>query len=198
MRFHQDHPRSRGEYLYFHGMYFESAGSSPLSRGIPLRAKLKEGRRGIIPALAGNTGVAQAGLLAIEDHPRSRGEYRILSEKSPQAGGSSPLSRGIPPMLLGRGCRLGIIPALAGNTRSYRPHGPGPPDHPRSRGEYPTALDISSVIFGSSPLSRGIPLPIDIQAHTGRIIPALAGNTSLLNRTSGRFPDHPRSRGEYY
>ena len=50
-----DHPRSRGEYSATVRMAFSSFGSSPLSRGIPRRARL--GRRGgrIIPALAGNT-----------------------------------------------------------------------------------------------------------------------------------------------
>ena len=52
---HRDHPRSRGEYCDRDLGVRADTGSSPLSRGIPGRANLALHRRGIIPALAGNT-----------------------------------------------------------------------------------------------------------------------------------------------
>ena len=57
----------------------------------------------------------------------------------------------------------------------------------------PTVTD-----FGSSPLSRGIQQAGHQRKQTGRIIPALAGNTSPLARRPVPRPDHPRSRGEYH
>ena len=51
---------------------------------------------------------------------------------------------------------------------------------------------------GSSPLSRGIRGKIE-DIYVGlRIIPALAGNTSLLPARGVTSTDHPRSRGEYW
>ena len=51
--------------------------------------------------------------------------------------------------------------------------------------------------MGSSPLSRGILLGGDPEIFKGRIIPALAGNTSMAMVGDIWKPDHPRSRGEY-
>ena len=91
---------------------------------------------GIIPALAGNTTWPGTWTIGRKDHPRSRGEYRLVENTALAKSGSSPLSRGI----LGGGqpslVAVGIIPALAGNTD--RPKGPDRYkwDHPRSRGEY--------------------------------------------------------------
>ena len=50
-----DHPRSRGEYYDAALESLYDAGSSPLSRGIPLKATTQPTPPGIIPALAGNT-----------------------------------------------------------------------------------------------------------------------------------------------
>ena len=50
---------------------------------------------------------------------------------------------------------------------------------------------------GSSPLSRGIPLPGSTGLLCRGIIPALAGNTALISRRACTSRDHPRSRGEY-
>ena len=153
-----------------------SPGSSPLSRGIRRGTPRGRTRRGIIPALAGNTTAGSTPTLWHWDHPRSRGEYRVGElcagyggdhprsrgeyfgggATHPTTWGSSPLSRGIrwghPWGLLS----LGIIPALAGNTDRRRPTGPGWTDHPRSRGEYLLRGFQAVAGGGSSPLSRGI------------------------------------------
>ena len=91
----------------------------------------------------------------------------------------------------------GIIPALAGNTPQPTGSSNGYWDHPRSRGEYsPTRID-SAPGTGSSPLSRGIPIIRYLNFKDGRIIPALAGNTTAPAGTTRTPRDHPRSRGEY-
>ena len=72
-----------------------------------------------------------------------------------------------------------------------------PGDHPRSRGEYSHPSGGYGRHPGSSPLSRGIPGAELWIWWIGRIIPALAGNTSYPQQRSAAETDHPRSRGEY-
>ena len=174
----KDHPRSRGEYARNGAFFAALPGSSPLSRGIRLKKNPYSRRHGIIPALAGNTPRLSGQPQQPWDHPRSRGEYRESNNGSYWVSGSSPLSRGIP-----EGDDVAhrlprIIPALAGNTS----HLAGPrckgPDHPRSRGEYTTAPLSGTARFGSSPLSRGIPVLEIMSVPAIGIIPALAGNTT--------------------
>ncbi len=173
-------------------------GSSPLSRGI-LRSRRQGCRhQGIIPALAGNTLYQGSSGPYPADHPRSRGEYLLVAEPCTTLVGSSPLSRGI---LLGAVTKdppEGIIPALAGNTAGARSSCQGARDHPRSRGEYRAGGEVLSLVFGSSPLSRGIRgAPRRRRLRRG-IIPALAGNTPGSHQAVLPHPDHPRSRGEYW
>ena len=152
-------------------------GSSPLSRGIRRHT--------------------WQGWLGPRDHPRSRGEYALARQAPDHLAGSSPLSRGIPRAVNPGPEATRIIPALAGNTLASGCLGPTIADHPRSRGEYHPILLIKQSIEGSSPLSRGIPLPPLLLALTPGIIPALAGNTCPTSFGVGGGEDHPRSRGEY-
>ena len=71
----RDHPRSRGEYKGVYRVTGSLEGSSPLSRGIPLRRLWRRHYARIIPALAGNTWLRPCLTACREDHPRSRGEY---------------------------------------------------------------------------------------------------------------------------
>ena len=112
----RDHPRSRGEYGLHAHVDRVSLGSSPLSRGILGANDRHLTATGIIPALAGNTGLRSPAPRSPRDHPRSRGEYSWVLPLRACTTGSSPLSRGIlrpSPADIARG---GIIPALAGNT----------------------------------------------------------------------------------
>ena len=172
-------------------------GSSPLSRGIPLALLHKLPPAGIIPALAGNTRPLHGSSPGLRDHPRSRGEYPCTASSIIARLGSSPLSRGIRPNGCGKSFCMGIIPALAGNTRGHRRVARCPRDHPRSRGEYLGLLLRGPVDRGSSPLSRGILRPPTPASGAPRIIPALAGNTWTTSSRASRTGDHPRSRGEY-
>ena len=192
-----DHPRSRGEYAPQKRDEYNEFGSSPLSRGIrPARIGEKL-RRGIIPALAGNTSPLSAKQSGGRDHPRSRGEYARERAALGVYEGSSPLSRGILYPHFYADLPSRIIPALAGNTRPWGGRYQHWWDHPRSRGEYRLGEGRTRRGRGSSPLSRGIRDRLASCYFLPRIIPALAGNTRLRRR---RFPgwwDHPRSRGEY-
>ena len=154
------------------------AGSSPLSRGIRNPGQRDLAGIGIIPALAGNTDHSSRPCRDPWDHPRSRGEYAARATLPMPWWGSSPLSRGILQPFEGGSVRRGIIPALAGNTRTRTLPYDLPKDHPRSRGEYPLVRCLAG--------------------HVTRIIPALAGNTIHQIIGCRRPQDHPRSRGEYY
>ena len=194
---HTDHPRSRGEYLHAAKKFLDICGSSPLSRGILGGVELSELVAGIIPALAGNTNRNLTKSSNKGDHPRSRGEYLSLMTNFTYWKGSSPLSRGILQTVLWRTACGWIIPALAGNTRPRRFCRRPVTDHPRSRGEYTACLRRSPRGYGSSPLSRGIPLVRVQSKMRDRIIPALAGNTTQAGPDRSPTRDHPRSRGEY-
>ena len=172
-------------------------GSSPLSRGIPQSTEVLPLSHGIIPALAGNTCGCTAYHSTLWDHPRSRGEYRRYEPHDGILAGSSPLSRGIPGLRPGQLWGGGIIPALAGNTSSSSCRRATDGDHPRSRGEYKLEHCPTCHETGSSPLSRGILRPGWTEHPGTRIIPALAGNTPVEDRTGVGTRDHPRSRGEY-
>ena len=172
-----DHPRSRGEYDQFIILPLTRTGSSPLSRGIRQAWTGPKRPIGIIPALAGNTMVQLDVWQTWGDHPRSRGEYYQSEMVPAKDTGSSPLSRGIRAGAVVGFNHTGIIPALAGNTHGAKRHPIIVPDHPRSRGEYADGADSECCPEGSSPLSRGIRSITGWERLSGRIIPALAGNT---------------------
>ncbi len=111
-----DHPRSRGEYDKPRVEELLGEGSSPLSRGIRTSPDVARHPARIIPALAGNTDLAELLEPDPGDHPRSRGEYSRGGDGSWLRLGSSPLSRGIPRRRHGIEALIRIIPALAGNT----------------------------------------------------------------------------------
>ena len=192
-----DHPRSRGEYPRISALITRAYGSSPLSRGILQERVADDSEHGIIPALAGNTSPVIAASRVCADHPRSRGEYKLVITPHGRREGSSPLSRGILLTKNLRVTKIRIIPALAGNTHFWMSPSPWGWDHPRSRGEYYRNPGATFATSGSSPLSRGIRNVLCSFIAWGGIIPALAGNTSEEVGPGDAPWDHPRSRGEY-
>ena len=173
----RDHPCSRGVYIkgdvptnYFYG-------SSPLARGLLVSDPLGAVETRIIPARAGFTTCGCGGGCGGGDHPRSRGVYAQGAEHVVPVIGSSPLARGL--RLLASPARTlgGIIPARAGFTASRPPYPPRGPDHPRSRGVYPSAVRAWRTVAGSSPLARGLLHREDKHDANLRIIPARAGFT---------------------
>ena len=178
-----DHPRSRGVYDPHRRGRRSVRGSSPLARGllIQLEGGSADGR--IIPARAGFTQRRKRRWPARPDHPRSRGVYSVTRSATGVSGGSSPLARGLRPRLVGRQVRNRIIPARAGFTEvAARQAGPRP-DHPRSRGVYPSKYLGMFQCGGSSPLARGLQRSDDEGADQLRIIPARAGFTNNIGET---------------
>ena len=152
---------------------------------------------GIIPAYAGNTGFSNGAFCAITDHPRVCGEHNWFEDYHDVVKGSSPRMRGT---LLQRVVLTdikGIIPAYAGNTddiiipvRAIR-------DHPRVCGEHKITAGGASMEAGSSPRMRGTPFSGSLLIAWLGIIPAYAGNTSVLRAVSRSRRDHPRVCGEH-
>ena len=94
-RKNQDHPRSRGVYVSDVATILESAGSSPLARGLLMRRSARRWRLGIIPARAGFTVDERRSPDRPSDHPRSRGVYIFPRLRRRLMNGSSPLARGL-------------------------------------------------------------------------------------------------------
>ena len=82
-RLPRDHPRSRGVYGTCWLLRPHVPGSSPLARGLLLRATAFGGRHRIIPARAGFTACPHAIERRSEDHPRSRGVYLACQARFP-------------------------------------------------------------------------------------------------------------------
>ena len=112
----RDHPRSRGVYRGDDAISGPAEGSSPLARGLPHRLARRPAECGIIPARAGFTRLGTPSRAIIADHPRSRGVYPAKSKRYILLHGSSPLARGLPPLLARMVAPGGIIPARAGFT----------------------------------------------------------------------------------
>ena len=132
----EDHPRLRGEYSLCLVNAGLSAGSPPLTRGIPKGTAAQNRDYGITPAYAGNTPDSCPSRQRAWDHPRLRGEYSHPSGRVPAPPGSPPLTRGILLRTLHLVLIAGITPAYAGNTSRGSNPKAGHEDHPRLRGEY--------------------------------------------------------------
>ena len=153
------HPRSRGENVDGQDDVIGKLGSSPLTRGkqVSTPDSLSDWR--LIPAHAGKTPPTTPPRSRTRAHPRSRGENPTAAATPPRPSGSSPLTRGKPPIVGAYTMTGGLIPAHAGKT-----HPPGPrrrvcAAHPRSRGENTRSASTCCSATGSSPLTRGKPEP---------------------------------------
>ena len=152
----RDHPRSRGVYIKSPSLICDTAGSSPLARGLlPTFASPDELVR-IIPARAGFTPRRIGSIFEGADHPRSRGVYAPGNVVVGQVGGSSPLARGLRDRRTPQGHRRWIIPARAGFTVWCWIRTTWMTDHPRSRGVYWAPTGPRPPQVGSSPLARGL------------------------------------------
>ena len=190
------HPRSRGENYNDAPHALAVEGSSPLTRG-KLHVRDREpGNRRLIPAHAGKTRHPRRGGLSGSAHPRSRGEnLPRLIDRSGHTG-SSPLTRGKPPLRPGGPVRDGLIPAHAGKTGRWSHLSAGSPAHPRSRGENSRLVAALLIWRGSSPLTRGKRQNRVTTRSLDGLIPAHAGKTSAFDAARSARAAHPRSRGE--
>ena len=190
------HPRSRGENELSVRRCQSGEGSSPLTRGKPSVTPTRVGSSGLIPAHAGKTVTAWAGLSSRRAHPRSRGENHLRAILAAQNQGSSPLTRG----KRGEGDddahTRRLIPAHAGKTGTRCGPRRRQQAHPRSRGENMRIVIEVDTEQGSSPLTRGKRNSPRRRCKPNRLIPAHAGKTSQPAKPRPHLPAHPRSRGE--
>ena len=129
--------------------------------------------------------------------PHVRGALRIRSSWSRMTG-SSPHVRGALFAVLFDLRVVGIIPACAGSTPSYRLRLDQARDHPRMCGEHRSVLVLSHLALGSSPHVRGA-LGADCRPlWMSGIIPACAGSTVNYHYRQLKAGDHPRMCGEHY
>ena len=171
------HPRSRGENLQDREHACREHGSSPLTRGKPLRVLQPGDDQGLIPAHAGKTADRAQAQAARRAHPRSRGENTWMFAAPVPVAGSSPLTRGKHGVELRVSCVVGLIPAHAGKTKQRRRTHPLMRAHPRSRGENGSRAGRIAAPMGSSPLTRGKPNRGAEFLVCGGLIPAHAGKT---------------------
>ena len=162
-------------------------GSSPLARGLLRRITIDYRTRRIIPARAGFTILRPPRMRRLQDHPRSRGVYHPAPPHVRRPEGSSPLARGLHPLIGQGGSHIRIIPARAGFTGRRAAIRRRPGDHPRSRGVYGFQAFALVVLVGSSPLARGLPSKLPGPPMVGGIIPARAGFT-LPSASQMKYP----------
>ena len=190
------HPRSRGENPRTEQQRPSKCGSSPLTRGKPLRGIAGRTRRGLIPAHAGKTRARRMRCGLGPAHPRSRGENPAQARARRTRGGSSPLTRGKRAWRRTQRPPTRLIPAHAGKTLPWQSHQGRIPAHPRSRGENTCSIWRLHKCTGSSPLTRGKLFDPAIPDAVARLIPAHAGKTHHQHHVACHAPAHPRSRGE--
>ena len=174
------HPRSRGEHTTGITGIDCHAGSSPLARGTLEEGGAAIERPRLIPARAGNTNYQSESRRCPTAHPRSRGEHSSFFFASISISGSSPLARGTRKTEEAINYLDRLIPARAGNTREYQCAPSTSAAHPRSRGEHNGVIPGGQPGGGSSPLARGTLARPRRRYRVGRLIPARAGNTTVL------------------
>ena len=172
-------------------------GSSPRVRGTLQRRRCQRTIPGIIPACAGNTGSSSEKHSYGWDHPRVCGEHFYSRFGMLAEWLSSPRVRGTLRPQGRDAAGPGIIPACAGNTRTYAPSKPLTRDHPRVCGEHQGWQKRGRHTMGSSPRVRGTQDRTGRHRHDPGIIPACAGNTVVFSNECRFSQDHPRVCGEH-
>ena len=117
-RFHWAHPRAGGENKIASSYSTRASGSSPRWRGKRREGLSPDRIVRLIPALAGKTRLWAFRPKRREAHPRAGGENSRAVASASRAPGSSPRWRGKPWIVVKGTVREGLIPALAGKTRS--------------------------------------------------------------------------------
>ena len=133
----------------------------------------------ITPAYAGNTHCASQPHNPLGDHPRLRGEHRLMVATQCLKIGSPPPTRGTQINFNFYNYRPRITPAYAGNTVSSNSVIKSFWDHPRLRGEHLYPYIMNSSRLGSPPPTRGTQYLKGLLTRLTGITPAYAGNTCL-------------------
>ena len=173
----RDHPRVRGEKPELLVLIPVLYGSPPRARGKEQQKTLASEMKGITPACAGKSAQGPCLTDKNKDHPRVRGEKKVILQPEHLRTGSPPRARGKVQQLHPAVRDMGITPACAGKSRWKICPGVKWWDHPRVRGEKSTVYSMGRPGMGSPPRARGKALVV-LQAgqHAG-ITPACAGKS---------------------
>ena len=193
----RDHPRLRGEHYERHVMTDQLAGPPPPARGAPVAQHRRSAHGGTTPACAGSTAAASRRGRRRRDHPRLRGEHRLVFADESGHPGPPPPARGA---RRSGGCRVravGTTPACAGSTATTPASGWPARDHPRLRGEHASGSGPSRWPRGPPPPARGARRDGPLVQPAERTTPACAGSTQTARGSRPRRGDHPRLRGEH-
>ena len=153
-------------------------GSSPRVRGTHVARCAGTTHQRFIPACAGNTCAAARSGRSPTVHPRVCGEHCRPVSSEVRITGSSPRVRGTRDEGNIAWDDHRFIPACAGNTSFRRLAQGSGAVHPRVCGEHKTVNRMAPGNGGSSPRVRGTLAALETHRHTGRFIPACAGNTA--------------------
>ena len=132
----------------------------------------------------------------IQDHPRIRGEKKILQFLYEKRQGSPPHTRGKASSFTLMTKKNRITPAYAGKRGRVRLCPVERWDHPRIRGEKDGKREYFRSYRGSPPHTRGKVSGNWEAAWDGRITPAYAGKRAPRNSLKNEHMAHPRIRGE--
>ena len=153
------------------------AGTSPRTRGKPMKIQVVSSQRRNIPAHAGKTFGRKQLKKNTPEHPRACGE-NLRDAGIPGAGiGTSPRTRGKRTSAASAADAMRNIPAHAGKTATLKEHTALPEEHPRARGENCQNGSAQQRHSGTSPRTRGKLTPTRGTHHNNRNIPAHAGKT---------------------
>ena len=132
-------------------------GLSPPTRGNRAELISEHGRRGSIPAHAGEPEMLQAEEQVLEVYPRPRGGTASASSLMVWPSGLSPPTRGNLKVKRPSKRAMWSIPAHAGEPLPARGGGGPSPVYPRPRGGTWTPCKRHSMVVGLSPPTRGNP-----------------------------------------
>ena len=211
------HPRAGGDHLAFGDFDRSVTGSSPRRRGPRECGGAVAGRRRLIPAQAGTTGVRRGCAHRRGAHPRAGGDHLLAFDPDVSHAGSSPRRRGPLPELACSVPGVGLIPAQAGTTHQQPAldlrHGlipaqagttgprpscaASPRAHPRAGGDHGLVEPVNDGNPGSSPRRRGPLAGIAFLPLAGGLIPAQAGTTTTGPAARRGQPAHPRAGGDH-
>ena len=171
----QDHPRTRGDKIFFWPFQKSETGSPPHTRGQVAADGYEHRHRRITPAHAGTRCGHDDQIAVLEDHPRTRGDKDGRKASSLVITGSPPHTRGqVPnPQSVQRNGR--ITPAHAGTSARSENGFLGGEDHPRTRGDKSCIRGLSPPARGSPPHTRGQERDGVTPPDQYRITPAHAG-----------------------
>ena len=172
-----------------------TTGRSPHARGRLYWITNEQGKRGSIPACAGETSATLSPCCFARVDPRMRGGDPMTPASIQCAPGRSPHARGRRTTLANDRYNRGSIPACAGETHEQARRDRPDWVDPRMRGGDPVQDYRANLPEGRSPHARGRRGGRPRVLPRVRSIPACAGETCLNGLLLGVLGVDPRMRG---